>query len=364
MTIEAEALSRMKTLSQLEGTLSQTEPLSSVQFVPDGTADVSFNLPNGWNAELGEKDGTFETAATLEIEGEIYSLTKDAALQATSLIGLPRKYALRTPGQMMSEHLNYWFSHGKTGQSFKLLHAEGKGLAFTKGGVVPVSNVKVLDQVVTLLMDKYSVDADQIMVDFKYHHDLRFTQYRLVLTTNTFEVPSLRDEPDVWAYGVDVTNSLTAEAPLVVRGYLFNWWNHAGATSSHATTGNFSRKGSPTEEGALQWLSDAYDSADDMKHEADSIPKLTEINVEGEINMALREIFEKYKVPGKVRADVINLIYASEDLTMYGVLAAVTEAANNPDLTHQEVNRLLEIGGDLPGQATGRCKACHRLPVE
>lgn len=353
----------MKSLSQLEGTLAVTEPLSAVTFHPDGTDDVTFQLPNGWNAELEEKDGTFETPATMNMFGEVYSLTKDAALQATSMIGLPRKYAMRTPGGMMEEHLNYWFSHGRTGQSFKLLHTEGKGLAFTKGAVVPVSNVKVLGRVVELLQERYSVDEDQILVDFKYHHDLRFTQYRLVLTDLIVPVEA-RGTEDVWSYGVDVQNSLTASAPLRLRGYLFNWYNHAGCTSSHSTTGAFSRKGSPTEDGALTWLTDAFHGADDLKHEIESIPKLTGINVEGEINTALREIFEKYTVPPKVRQDVINLIYKSEDLTMYGVLGAVTEAANKPELTHQEVNRLLEIGGNLPGQATGRCKACHRLPVD
>jgi hypothetical protein len=363
--IESEQLSRMKSLSQLEGTLSTTEPLSAVQFVPDGTEYVEFTLPNGWNAELGEKEGTFETSATIEMFGETYSLTKDAALQATSMIGLPRKYAMRTPGAMMAEHLNYWFSHGTAGQSFKLLHSDGKGLAFTKGSVVPVSNVKVLHKAVDLMCEKYGIIDNDIVVDFKYHHDLRFTQYRLVMTEPYASIYNeVTDTNDQWSYGLDVQNSLTASAPLRLRGYLFDWSNHGGCTSSHSTTGAYSRKGTPSEDDALQWLEDAFAGADDLKHEFDALPKLTTINLEGEINTALREIFEKYKVPKTVRQDVINGIYASEDLSMYGVLGAITEAANNPELTHQEVNRLLEIGGDLPGQATGRCKACHRLPVE
>lgn len=363
--IEADQLSRMKTLAQLENTLKLTEPLSAVQFVPDGEDFVEFTLPNGWNSELAEKDGTHETAAKIEMFDEVYSLTKDAALQATSMIGLPRKYALRTPGQMMADHLNYWFSHGRTGQSFKLMHSEGKGLAFTKGSVVPVSNVKILSKMVELLCSKYGIAEDQIVVDFKYTHDLRFTQYRLVITEPYGSVYNeSSDANDLWSYGVDVQNSLTATGPLRVRGYLFNWANHGGCTSGHSTTGTYSRKGTPSEEDALQWLEDAFHGADDLKHEFDALPKLTKIDLEGELNMALREIFEKYKVPKTVRQDVINVVYASEDLTMYGVLGAITEAANNPELTHQEINRLLEIGGDLPGQATGRCKSCHRLPVD
>jgi hypothetical protein len=355
----------MKSLTQLENTLQETEPLSGVEFKPDGSTEVTFNLPNGWNQDLTEKEGTFETAATVEMHGEIYSLTKDAALQATSLIGVTRQYAMRTPGSMMAEHLNYWMSHGSEKKSYKLLHANGKGLAFTKGKVVPVSNVQILHMAVEKLSQEFKVDEDQIVVDFKYHHDLRFTQYRLVVAEALDSIEStVRGEPDLWSYGVDVTNSLTAEAPLEIRGYLFNWWNHAGNTSTHATTGRYSRKGSPTEDGALEWLEESFSHVfADLAHEFVSVSKLPQIDVEGEITPALREIFEKYKVPAKPREDVINLIYSSEDLTMYGVLSAITEAANNPQLTHQDVNRLLQIGGDLPGQATGRCKACHRLPI-
>lgn len=342
--------------------LSMTEPLDSVEFKPNGVDHVEFSFPDGWNLNMAEKDGTWPTTATVNLHGDTYGLTKDAALQATSLIGITRQYAMKTPGPMMAEHLNYWMSHIPT-KSFKLLHSEGTGMAFTKGSVVPVSNVKLFNQLVHYLAELY--DTQDLLIDYKFHHDLRFTKYRIIVGDVSKMVDKGPDkDPDRWSFGLDVQNSLTAEAALQIRGYLFSWVCTNGATSTHASSGAFSRKGDPSEADALQWVADAMDEVvSGLDHEFDSVAALTKINMEGEINAALREIFEKYRVPAKVRQDVLNALYASEDLTMYGVLAAITEAANNPQLSHQDVSRLLEIGGDLPGQVTGRCKSCHRLPV-
>jgi hypothetical protein len=352
---------KLLTVGGLVDKLKATEPLAETEFQPNGIDEVEFFWPNGWNLNLKDKPGTEKTTAKVVLQGTQYSLTKDAALQATSLIGVTRQYAMKTPGPMMAEHLNYWMTNTPT-KTYKLLHSEGVGMAFTKGVVVPVSNVKLLLQTVAFLGEKY--DTEDIRVDYKFHHDLRFTKYRLIVADAAKFIDKGNGEVDRWSLGLDVQNSLTAEAPLQLRGYLFSWACTNGATSTHATSGSFSRKGGPTEEGALEWAGEAFDEVlNDLDHEFESIQALTQIDVEGEINGSLREIFEKYKVPAKVRQDIINELYSSEDLTMYGVLAAITASANNPELTHQDVSRLLEIGGDLPGQATGRCKSCHRLPI-
>lgn len=343
--------------------LAATEPLTSVEFVPDGDSPkVKFSLPSGWNTGMKDSPGTAPTLAVVDVGGTEYSLTKDAILQATSLIGLQRDYVLRTPGALVSEHLNYWMTHIPN-KSFKMLDVEGTGVAFTKGTVTPISNLALLEQAIEGLHQEYGQDTS-ILVDYKRFHDLRRTNFRLIVPEKVRTLKSHRSESDQWSLGIDVQNSLTAEAPTTVRGYLFAWWCTNGATSTHASSGSYSRKGSPTEAEALEW---AKASVDDilggLEHELDSVEQLIDIPIEGEVNATLHDIFTRYKVPAGAREDIISELVESDDLTMYGVMAAITQAANHSGLSAPLVARLLEVGGDLPGAATGRCGSCHRLPI-
>lgn len=361
MSIVAEDM-KLLSVETLAQELGSTEPLTGVEFHPDGEMPVQFTLPSGWNSGLKEEPGTYQTLATVSLGGTEYSLTKDAILQATSLIGLQRDYVMRTPGALVAEHLNYWMSHVPN-KSYRLLHRQDQGLAFTKGSVTPISNLGLLEKAVDGLRNQYGSDTE-ILVDYKRHHDLRRTNFRLVVPEKRRSMKSHRSQDDEWSLGLDVQNSLTAEAPTTVRGYLFAWWCTNGATSTHATSGAYSRKGSPSPEEALEWAGNAVDDIlGGLEHELDSVEDLIDIPIEGEVNATLHDIFSRYKVPAAAREDIISELVETDDLSMYGVLAAITQAANHADLSAPLVARLLEVGGDLPGTATGRCVSCHRLPI-
>lgn len=367
-TITHETLdTKLLSLDDLKDKLSSTEPLTQIEFVPDSSDGdkVYFHLPAGWNAGLKDEVGTHVTDAVMEVNGTEYELTKDAALQATSAIGLTRDYVMKTPGTLVQNHLNYWYSVMPSKQ-MKLLAVGDKGLAFTKGSVSPISNLAVLDRALQVIHSKFGKEAE-VMVDYKAHHDLRLSQYRLILPEQSKLIHSNRsgdETEDKWSIGLDFQNSLTAEAPLQAKGYLFAWWCTNGATSNHAASGSYSRKGSPSEEDALDWIEAAVENVfDGLSHELDSVADLVAVDIEGEVNHTLQDVFERYKVPQAVRQEIINEMVESEDLTMYGVMAAITAAANHTNLSPQVVKRLLEVGGDLPASASGRCDSCHRLPI-
>ena len=64
-------------------------------------------------------------------------LTKDALLEATSLIGITKQYAMKSPAHLLQPHLNYWYKNegGVQGQTLKALASPKTGMvhAFTKG---------------------------------------------------------------------------------------------------------------------------------------------------------------------------------------------------------------------------------------
>lgn len=355
-------------IEALEATIGSTEPLTQIEFVPDKTEGdkVSFELPVGWNAGLKEEHGTALTPATMTINGTEYGMTKDAVLQATSAIGLTREYVAKTPGPLIRDQLNYWYA-AMPSRQMKLLANDDTGLAFVKAGVSPISNIAVLDKALEKVQERFGEDVE-VLVDYKLHHDLRLSQFRLILPDASDKLitsnRSGEETEDRWSIGLDFQNSLTAEAPLQVKGYLFAWFCTNGATSNHASSGSYSRKGNPSLDDALEWTAASIENIlEGLAHELDSVEALTEVGIEGEVNHTMQDVFERYKVPAAVRQSIMAEMVEAEDLSMYGVMAAITAAANHEGLSPNVTKRLLEVGGDLPASASGRCDSCHRLPI-
>jgi hypothetical protein len=54
----------------------------------------------------------------------------------------------------------------------------------------------------------------------------------------------------------------------------------------------------------------------------------------------------------------------NDQLNMYAVMNAITQAANRADVPQEQVRTLMEIGGDLPRAIHHRCDGCHRMLPE
>lgn len=362
MTVTSDEV-KLITISDLEKSLSKTEPLATHEFVADGSDKVEFVLNAGWATDFKNKLGTDSVDAVVRVNGAELPLTKDALLQATSQIGMTQQYVTKSPKDLIVPGLNYWMNNTPKA-ALKFLTAKGTAVALTKASVSPVSNLKLLETTLDGIKELYG-KSTEVKVDYKMHHDLRKTQFRLIIPEKSRKIVSARaNETDNWSIGIDFQNSLTAESGLRERGYMFAWWCTNGSISTHASSGTWSRKGSPSEDQALEWAKAAVDGVlGGLEHELDNIEALTKIKIEGEVNARLQDIFEKYRVPAQAREGIIAELIESDDLTMYGVMQAITQAANNQAFTPAVVTRLMEIGGDLPSSAPDACDSCHRLPI-
>jgi hypothetical protein len=354
---------KMLSVSAFSEVLATTEPLSAVEFDMDGSVDVDFNLVQGWNGEdVRDLPGTEVVDATLRVGGTEMQLTKDALLQATSLIGLQREYVMKSPASLIQPQLDYWMKSMPT-RTLKVLHREGEAQAFTKASVVPVSNLALMDTALEGLHKEYGIDPQDVLVDYKAHHDLRSTTFRLVVPEEIRNIASARsDTNDRWSVGLEIQNSLTASVPTRMNGYLFAWICTNGMTSQHSASGSYSRKSSPTEEAALAWAAESVDDIlSGLEHEFTAIEELVNISLEGDVNATMRDIFDRHRVPVRPREAILAEMVEGNDLTAYGVMAAITQAANHTDLPASEVSRLLQIGGALPMEFSHRCGTCSRL---
>jgi hypothetical protein len=369
MTITAADMeSKLLTVDQWVEIVTPTENLENVTVPLDGTGGLTvFSLPSGWNIGLKEKDDTDLTDALMRVGDDEYKMTKTAILSVATAVGIPASYVYKTPGPMIQSHLNYWATHS-TDVTMKFLAkpttAGKEMLAVTKEGITPFSNLDLLDRTLGVVRERYGVENHDLRVDYKSHHDLSITSLRLIVPEAFRTIETQRSEGERWSAGVQVRNSLTGKKPLSANGYLFAWACTNGMITQHAA-GKYNRKimGQNVTD-VLNWTSEAVDAViQSMEHEFDAIEALREESVEDSVAKVLADIFKTYKVPLRVRNRVMDALLESEDFTYFGIVNAITQAANDADLPEHFVTAIMEVGGDVAHSVAARCNSCKRVMV-
>lgn len=370
MSVSVEEMrGKLLTVPTVKKRLAATEPLREVEFPMHGPGVAKFRLDSDWSVGVQAMKGTDLVKAAMTVNGEEFPMTKDALLEMTSFIGITKQYASRTPAKLLTPHLDYWYANTPDKRA-KALVTKDRVVGLTKASIKPYSNVRLLDS--TLSAIKETLNTDDVMVDYKFQHDLRRTAVRLIVPGI---VHTVRDEHP-WSLGIDLHNSLTGEPGwgTSLRGYLFSWVCTNGATSTHATSGDWNRRTKDDEDSVYAWArSSVEEILGGMEHEFASLDEIAERRIVPEglpmeeqtesVSRVLDDIYTTYKVPVEARERIEHNLIASEDLTMYGVMAAITEAANDFEMPETIRARILSVGGDLPVAFASRCSNCGRLPV-
>jgi hypothetical protein len=250
----------------------------------------------------------------------------------------------------------------------RLLAKDGLGTAFIKSSLVTFPNIPLVERVVDRIKDRFG--NEELYVDYKMAHSLERTALRIVVPSYSKTIHSGRhteSKPDNWSLGLQLTNSIMAhpETKLAVSGYLFAWWCTNGAISTHATSGNYNRRVSGQEVSeVLDWVGSCTDVIfEDLDHELDEIAGLTQVSLEGELNDVVQDLFKQYRIPKLAHQSVVDNLIESDDLTGYGLMQALTQTANDWNLTDHIRETLMSVGGTLPNSLTDRCSSCHRVKV-
>lgn len=369
MSITVEAMKpKLLTLEQLSTSLSRTEPLGTEPFTVGD--EIRFTVEPGWNHGIDAKTGTDLVGVWASLgkgAGYIrdYQLTKDAVLEATSLTGMNKSFAAKSPNQLLEPTLNYWFREGlgeKRIRDYQFLIANGVGAAVTRASIVPFSNLRLVEQALASIEGHYG--AGEVLVDYKFTHTLRKTHLRLIVPEQRRVIAGTGTADDVWSVGIQIKNSLTGYEQTEVDGYLFRWTCTNGAIDTHCTSGAFTRRGGSNqrEHEVYEWARVAVDGVlGGLEASLDAVQQLVDIPIAGQAADVLRDVFNHYHVPVAERARIIERMVDTDQLTMYSVMAAVTEIANDASMEASHVENLLRLGGDLPHAAHSRCDACRRL---
>ena len=368
-----EVTAKMLTWDEALEALAVSEPLSSHHFSANAESKIHVELPPGFNAGLKEKEGGALTDATISFGnaaaglGYELQLTKDALLDLTSSIGITREYICKTPGTLLMPHLDYWMKTVERDYRF-LTDGGGTALALTKSAsIVPFSNVKLMETVGTALVAK-GIAMDEVKVDYKMHHDLKRTSVRLVVPGKQLVIESLRggqSNPDTWSTGLQLSNSLTGHTPTSLSGYLFAWWCLNGAIATHAESARYNRKAGQESLEINEWAAgNTVNVLKDLDAELEAVSVLTKVDLGAELSDTLVDVFKTEKVPTSQREAIILSLLEMEDTTAYGVMQAITQAANGAEVADEDRERLMRIGGSIPALMGDRCNECHRLALK
>lgn len=358
----------MISLPKLEEALGATEPVQALPFNVGPT--VKFEVEENWNAHLEEMDDQAPVGAMISVGSQELQFSKAAFLEATSAFGMPKGLAQRTPGDLLTSQLNYWFGEGEgfEGREYKVLRMNDQARAFTKASLVPFSNLKLLEAGVNALRSKYGSDAE-IVADYKFVHTLHQTDFRLIVPEYVRAIDSAHstpETPDNWSTGLAIRNSLSGVGPTELSGYLFRYWCTNGAIDTLTESGKWSRRGRHQDpDDVYSWAETVVNEVlGGLEHSLDKVNDLTKITLEGnlgQVREALRDVFTRNRITGALQ-DRITMNMADEsDLSMYAVMNAITAVANDPELSYGHVQQLMAAGGELAHLAHDRCGSCHRL---
>jgi hypothetical protein len=351
---------KLLSLDDVRERLAITEPLITHEFeVGEG---VSFRLEEEFNHGLKAMQDTDAIPAFVSVGGRELQLTKSGLYDALGEFGLSKGFVSKAPSHIVEDSLNHFFRGGLGKGEYKILGVRGdKAAAVARGAVQPYSNLRLLEIVLDGIEAKYG--KGEVFADYKFVHNLQRTHLRLIVPEYVRVIENTGTDNDTWSTGIQLINSLTGLEQTQVNGYLFRYWCTNGAIDTRTNANStWSRRGAVGQgDGVFEWARDAVDEVlGGLEGSLDAVQAMTEVSIEGSAVEALRDVFATYKIPTAQRNSILNAMVNETDLTMYSLMQAVTQAANNADLSATDVDRLMRVGGDLPTTVEeGRCDADH-----
>lgn len=353
----------------LRGRLERTEPVRSELFTVGDS--IRFEADPSWNHGVNAKTGDDTVGVFATLGGPVHQrrlqLTRSTLEELCGNFGFRRDYVAECPAELLVPHINHWYREGLLNRSRKpkdyqfIVNDQSHAIAFAKQGSQPLSNLRLLEQAGDAIGQRYG--NVEILADYKLNHTLRATTMRLIIPNAYQVLHDTGEDGDVWSVGVQIRNSLTGQSQTSVEGYLFRWLHTSGLIDARAASGAVTRRKDATEDEVYAWAREAVDEAIvGLAGSLDGVQSLTGLGIEGSVSDTLRDVFEHYRISLPLRSKIISRVSDYDgEITMYVIMNAITETANEPELEPSAVETLMRVGGDLPYTAEQRCGACHRL---
>lgn len=357
---------RLYDLDHVYRVLETTEPMYPRSFsVAD--AGLKFRAEPGWNHGVKAKDGNEPVGVYVQVGGTEFQMTRSTLEETCLAFKFGRDLTTSCPADLLVQNMNYWYREGlldapKRNQNFQYLVKGDTAIAFTRQSLTPFSNLALLEQAVAGIRAKYG-DVE-ILADYKLSHTLRQTYVRLIVPATEIIIADSGTAGDAWSLGISLKNSLTGATQTAIEGYLFRWTCTNGQIDTRASSGAWTRRKDATEAEVYSWARQAVDEALSGLQPAAwrALADLTLVSIDGSLADTLRDVFEHCRIGIHQRPKIIRILEEYDgEITMYVIMNAITQVANEPGLDPTTVDSLMRAGGELPYTGDQRCGTCHRM---
>lgn len=352
---------KLLTSDQVMEELSKTEPLSIDHISSE--SKVKFSLPPDWAEGVDAKTANEPLDVAMRVNGVERQMSKTAIFQAAAKFGLSAPYIKKVPANLIEGLLNYHYSGGMGDNELSMFTIGDTISAFTRPTLTPFSNIQLAENVIEGIRERHGSDLP-IFADYKFHNDLQATNVRFIIPTternmiDTHMADVPKGSEDTWLAGVHLYNSAVGKGQTSLESYMFRWWCTNGAITTLDNVGTWSRRVNGQQDDVYAWARDSVDEIlGGMEHRFDEIQALARLNVAGNTADVLSEIFSTYEVPVSQRDSIMARLLEMENLTMYAIMSAITEVANEADMEDKRRDRLMRIGGALPTEQFDTLKA-------
>ena len=354
--------SKLLSMEQITQKLQETEPLSTAFLSSDSKA--RFHLAADWAHGIDALPGTSPVGATMTIAGKESPITKEGMFQAAANFGLTAPYIKKVPAHLIEGLLNYHYNGGMGSTEYNVLSVAGNVSAFTRPTLATFSNLQLLERAVEGIQARRGSDTP-IFADYKFNNSLTRTDVRLVIpgVEHVMQGTEMQDVPggevDAWLYGIHLSNSVIGKTQTSLEAYMFRWWCTNGATTKLDRVGTWSRRANGQQDDVYAWAEEQIESIlGGLEHRFEEVQALARLDIRGNMNEVVREIFDTHEMPVSQRQAVTEILETTTSpANLYTVMNAITSTANDPDIDSSRADRLMRIGGEIPTEVYDTLKA-------
>lgn len=331
-----------------------------------GLAEIIHPYQGGsHNFHMETAQGALAPEVWLDLGGESYRLSREAAVSAVErLPGGSATIAERWPLDLTIQALNFFFDH-REGDFKALVDADGNLRQFVKPTAMLFDPVRVLDAMADA-MGRYGGKDNVVVKDFT--HGLDETHFSVIVPSGMAESFVEARPGDVTVGGLYFTGSLLGkgktELAVFTDRVLCSNGMVSPATSVRFRAGGADEDAEGPMDKMLEWLVTSCESltTTSLPQEYERLRHLTEHNVDdAHIATTMADIFSRFDIPATAHAAIHEALVEEADGTMYGIVQAITRAAqHSPSLTDSQRYGLMRRAGDVTLHSQQLCNTCQR----
>jgi hypothetical protein len=282
-----------------------------------------------------------------------YKLSRDAFIKASRLCGIPETYVSKFPDtdlSLLSDHLNYWFSHRD--DDMKMLLKGDTVVSFLKPTTDYYSRTHLFEMAERILN---TGGGAPLLYDHVHNSLDKGLHYAIISQKQAFMQPG-----DLVRGGIQVQDHILGELPMVVTGYVWRQVCGNGMLSKEILS-KYSRKSDISN--LDEWFTEAVTACNEtIEEEFARTRHLQDVPIERHGADILHSVFSEFKVSPAMRGAITDNVVNEGADTLYDIVNAITAAANNEEFSEnpQMIRTLQSVAGHVAAEPE-YCPRCFSL---